>query len=111
MDALGLSHALHRTNVDANVLNSPAQIIIKKENIGLHEYQHQRYQYSLFNNNDKRDKFYEDLTKVKDRLEKSAPNMQQVVYMDMKRAEVNKVYERKLRRELTGSRGLNCQYK
>lgn len=106
-----MSSTLNRNNLETNVLNSPAQIIIKKENIGLHEYQHQHYQYSLFNNNEKRDKFHEELTKIKDRLERGAPNMQQVINMDMKRAEVNKVYERKLRREMNGSGGLNWQYK
>ena len=106
-----MNSVLHRNHAETNVLNSPAQIIIKKENIGLHEHQHQNYQYSLFNNNEKRDKFHEDLTKIKDRLERGAPNMQQVIHMDMKRAEVNKIYERKLRRELNGSHGLNWQYK
>jgi len=37
--------------------------------------------------------------------------MQQVIHMDMKRANTNKVYERKLSRELTGPRGLNWRCK
>ena len=111
MDAFTATNALNRRDVDANPLNSPAKIIIKKENIGLHEHQHQRYQYSLFNNNEKRDQFYEDLSKVKDRMGKIAPSMQQVVHMDMKRANTNKIYERKLTQDLTGPRGLDWQYR
>ena len=109
MEAFTAASAFNRKDVDVNPLNSPAKIIIKKENIGLHEHQHQKYQYNLFNNNEKRNQYYEDLTKVKDRLGKVPPNMQQVVHMDMKRANTNKIYERKLTRDLTGPRGLNWQ--
>lgn len=111
MDALAMKSVLNRKDGDSSTLNSPAKIIIKKENIGLHEYQHQKYQYSLFNNNEKRDQFYEDLSKMKDRLERATPNMQQVIHMDMRRAEANQFYERKLRRDLYGRRGLNWQCK
>ncbi len=96
---------------DLSPLNSPIKIIIKKENIGLSEHQHQKYQYHLLNNNEKRDKFNEDLSKVKDRLEKAPPDMQQVIQLDMKRARKNKVYERKLSHVLLGPRGLDWQYK
>jgi hypothetical protein len=96
---------------DPSPLNSPVRIIIKKENIGLHEHQHQRYQYNLFNNNEKRDQIYDDLSKMKDRLEKAPPNMQQVIQLDIKRTNTNKIYERKLIHDLTGPKGLNWQYK
>ncbi|CAF0765279.1 unnamed protein product [Rotaria sp. Silwood1] len=96
---------------DENTLNSPPKIIIKKENIGLEEYQHQKYQFNLFNNTRKRDQYYEDLGRVKDRLEKAVPSMKQVAHADMKRINTNKVYERKLERDLTGPRGLNWQRK
>ncbi|CAF3381539.1 unnamed protein product [Rotaria sp. Silwood1] len=94
---------------DENTLNSPPKIIIKKENIGLEEYQHQKYQFNLFNNTIKRDQYYEDLGRVKDRLEKAVPSMKQVAHADMKRINTNKVYQRKLERDLTGPRGLNWQ--
>jgi hypothetical protein len=106
MDAVTIT-----SNFDESSLRSSSKIIIKKENIGLNRHQHQNYQYSLFTNNAKRDQFYEDLYKVKSRSEKKSPNMQQVIHMDMKRVKTNKVYERKLTRELTGPRGLNWQYK
>ncbi|CAF2393721.1 unnamed protein product [Rotaria sp. Silwood2] len=96
---------------DGNALNSPPKIIIKKENIGLKEYQHQKYQYNLFTHIIKRDQYYEDLSRVKDRMGKTVPSMQQVIHGDMKRINTNKVYERKLNRDLTGPRGLNWQCK
>ncbi|CAF1108621.1 unnamed protein product [Rotaria magnacalcarata] len=96
---------------DENVLNSPPQIIIKKENIGLEEYQHQKFQYNLFNSILKHDHYYEELSRIKDRLDKNAPSMQQVIHTDMKRANINKIYERKLNHDLTGPRGLNWQCK
>lgn len=111
MDAGTITGLSDKKNFDASVLHSLPKIIIKKENIGLEAHQHQKYQYSLFNNNAKRDQFYEDLSKIKDRMERAAPNMQQVIHMDMKRANINKVYERKLSRELIGPRGLNWQFK
>jgi len=94
-----------------NTLNSSVAIIIKPENIGLEEYQHKKYQYNLFNNRHKRDQYYEDLDKIKERLERGVPNMQQVIHTDMKRINTNKVYERKLLHDLYGPRGLNWQYK
>ncbi|CAF0751652.1 unnamed protein product [Rotaria sordida] len=96
---------------DESTLNSSPEIIIKKENIGLEEYQHQKYQYNLFNNAIKRNQYYEDLGRVKYRLEKTVPNMQQVNHADMKRININKVYERKLNRDLNGPRGLDWQRK
>jgi len=111
MDAITITSVSNEKNFDESTLHSLPKIIIKKENIGLEEYQHQKYQYNLFNNNVKRDQFYDDLVKIRDRLEKTAPNMQQVIDMDMKRVRTNQIYERKLSRELTGPRGLNWQYK
>jgi hypothetical protein len=111
MDAVTITSVPKEKNFDGSTLNSQPKIIIKKENIGLKEYQHQKYQYNLFTGNIKRGQFYDDLVKVKDRLEKTVPNMQQVIHMDMKRARSNQVYERKLSRDLTGPRGLNWQHK
>jgi len=111
MEAVTITSLSNKKNSDGHMFDETQRIIIKKQNIGLEEYQHKKYQYSLFNNIAKRDKFYEDLCKAKDRLERAAPNMQQVIHMDMKRANTNKVYERKLSRELTGPRGLNWQCK
>ncbi len=102
---------LDEKNSNENTLNSSVAIIIKKENIGLEEYQHQDYQYNLFNNRDKRDQYYEDLDKIKDRLGRNVPNMQQVIHKDLKRINTNKVYERKLLHDLYGPRGLTWQYK
>lgn len=96
---------------DDNELNGPDKVIIKKENIGLEEYQHQKFQYNLFNNIIKHDHYYEELLKIKDRLEKTVPNMQNVIHADMKRANINKIYERKLNHDLTGPRGLYWQRK
>ena len=111
MDSIGVTNVLSEKMSEGATLNSPTKIIIKKENIGLEEHQHQSYQYSLFTSNSKRDKFYEDLCKVKDRLEQAGPNMQQVIQLDMKRVNTNKLYERKLSRDLTGPRGLDWQCK
>jgi hypothetical protein len=106
-----ITNLSERKMLDGSTLNSPQKIIIKKENIGLEQHQHQQYQYKLFNNNGAHNKYYEDLTKVKDRLEKAVPNMQQIIHIDMKRVKTNKVYERKLNYDLTGPRGLNWQCK
>lgn len=96
---------------DEGTLSSLPKIIIKKENIGLEEYQHQKYQYNLFNHLLQHDHYYEDLCRVKDRLQKVAPNMQQVIHADMNRANTNKIYERKLIQILNGPRGLDWQCK
>jgi hypothetical protein len=110
MDGVTTTGLSDGKNFEGNTLNSPLKIIIKKENIGLEPYQHQKFQFNLFNNT-KRDQYYEDLCKVKDRLEKAVPNMQQVIQSDMKRVKINKVYERKLHRDLTGPRGLNWRFR
>jgi hypothetical protein len=111
MDGVTTRIESDKKDSNANVVNSPLKIIIKKENIGLEEYQHQKFQYNLFNQIVKNNQYYDDLCKVKDRLEKTVPNMQQVIHIDMKRVKTNKVFERKLTRDLTGPRGLNWQFK
>ncbi len=69
------------------------------------------YQYSLFNKLPKRNKYYEDILGIKNRSEKTIPNMQQVIHADMERMKTNKVYDRKLSRDLNGPKGLNWQCK
>ncbi|UJR35148.1 hypothetical protein I4U23_027917 [Adineta vaga] len=92
-------------------LGNTVKIIIKKGDIGLEEYQHQNYQYNLFNNRNKHDDYYNDLNKIKERFDKTIPNMQHVIQMDMKRMNTNKLYERQLKHAVHGPRGLDWQYK
>ncbi|CAF1632964.1 unnamed protein product [Adineta ricciae] len=90
---------------------SSDEVRIKKENIGLEDYQHQDYQYHLFNNQNKHDSYYKDLSKIKVRFDKSIPNMQQIIRTDMKRISINKLYDRQLKEIVHGPRGLDWQYK
>ncbi|CAF1155852.1 unnamed protein product [Adineta ricciae] len=85
---------------------SSDEVRIKKENIGLEDYQHH-----LFNNQNKRDSYCEDLNKIKVRFDKSIPNMQQIIQTDMKRININKLYDRQLRETVHGTRGLDWQHK
>ena len=66
------------------------------------------YQSILLTNVIKRHQSYEDILGRKDRI---APNMQQVINTDMERMKTNKVYDRKLNRDLYGPKGLNWQCK
>ena len=60
----------------------------------------------LMNNVVKRNQFYEDILMRKDR---TMPSMQQVINTDMERIKTNKVYDRRLNRDLNGPKGLNWQ--
>ena len=96
---------------DANALNNAPDLIIRKENFGSESYQQQQYQYNLLNNLRKREHYHEDLLKARERLQKPAPTMQQVIHVDMKRLKINKIHERKLQQNVAGPRGLTWQHK
>ena len=74
-------------------------------------HQQQQYQLNLLNHLGKSEHYYEDLAKMRDRLKKPVPNMQQVVHADMKRVKTNKVFERQLHQNVSGPRGLIWQKK
>jgi hypothetical protein len=84
--------------------HGPTEMIVTKENIPL-----KSSQFILLNNIVKHDRYYEDAGRIKDRLDKSLPNMQQVIQTDMERMKINKIYERRLKHDLTGPRGLDWQ--
>lgn len=88
------------------MLQSSTEVVLPKENLGL-----KPYQYILFNNLVKRNQYYEDIMGTKDRYERSNINMQQVIHADMERMKTNKVYDRKLNRDLNGPKGLTWQCK
>jgi len=88
------------------MLQNPTEVIVAKGSIGL-----KPYQYILFNNMVKRNQHNEEIMGTKDRLEKSIPNMQQVIHTDMERMRTNKLYDRKLHRDLNGPKGLTWQCK
>ena len=103
---------LSETNkFDQDALNSPPALIIKRENLGLEPHQQQQYQFNLLNRLGKSDRYYDDLGKMRDRLKKPAPTMQEVVQADMKRVKTNKVFERQLHQNVSGPRGLIWQQK
>lgn len=54
----------------------------------------------------KRNQFYEDILPRKDR---TMPSMQQVIHTDMERMKNNKLYDRRLNRDLNGPKGLTWQ--
>ncbi|CAF1065664.1 unnamed protein product [Adineta steineri] len=111
MDEVTTTTIEFQKDSNENELTNLLEIIIKKQNIGLEEHQHQTYQYHLFNNQIKRNNYYEDLIKIKDRLEKTIPDIQHVIHRDIKRMNTNKIYERQLIHILNGPKGLNWQYK
>ncbi|CAF1491024.1 unnamed protein product [Adineta steineri] len=84
------------------MLNSSKEVIFRRENSDQH---------MLFDDIVRQDQYYDDLGKLRHRLHKSTPNIQSIVLTDMDRSKMNKIYERKLDRELSGPRGLNWQYK
>ena len=59
---------------DSNALNTEPDLIIKKDNFGSESYQQQHYQYNLLNNLRKRDHYYEDLAKMRDRFSTTSSN-------------------------------------
>jgi hypothetical protein len=69
------------------------------------------YQCILINNMIKQNRPYEDVIETKYRLERTVPNMQQVIHTDMERMKTNKLYDRKLNQDLNGRKGLNWQCK
>ncbi|CAF0845800.1 unnamed protein product [Didymodactylos carnosus] len=73
------------------------------------KYHYQPYQKILFNNIIKRGKHYEDIMKLKDRIDRPIPTMQAVIRSDMERHKTNKVFERRLKENISGPRGLNSQ--
>ncbi|CAF1500515.1 unnamed protein product, partial [Adineta steineri] len=77
------------------MLNSSKEVIFRRENSDQH---------MLFDDIVRQDQYYDDLGKVRHRLHKSTPNIQSIVLTDMDRSKMNKIYERKLDRELTGPR-------
>jgi hypothetical protein len=88
------------------MLNSPTGVFLSKGKIGLKPYRHM-----ICNDMVRHRQYYEDVGKLKDRLQKTVPNIRQVMLKDMARMKTNQVYERILNHDLTGSRGLNLQYK
>jgi hypothetical protein len=88
------------------MLKSPTGVYLPKGKIGLKPYRHM-----ICNDMVRHVQYYKDVGKFKDRLQKTAPNIRQVMVKDMARMKTNKVYERILNRDLTGSRGLSLQYK
>ena len=101
-----------RTNIHTfirkfkQMLHSPRAVVVNEETPSA-----RTYQYVLFNNMRKQNQWYEDVLGSKSRLDRSAPNMQQVIHTDMERMKTNKVYDRKLNRDLNGPKGLNWQCK
>ncbi|CAF2377421.1 unnamed protein product [Rotaria sp. Silwood2] len=65
----------------------------------------------IFNNMVKRNQYYEDVEKMKYRLEKFVPNIQQVNQTDAKRVKTKRVYQRKVTQDLTESKDLNWRRK
>lgn len=94
-----------------NPWRANAGMIITKDNIGLANYQHQMYQYHLFNHRSKHDQYYEDMHKVKSRMSRTLPDMQRVVHTDLQRDHVNRFYDRQLQQAVSGPRGLHWQHR
>jgi len=85
------------------MLQSTSKIVYNYGNVPLQSYEH-----LLLNNGAKREQLYEDILGIKER---SIPCMQQVIQSDMERMKTNKVYDRKLNRDLHGPKGLTWQCK
>jgi hypothetical protein len=88
------------------MLKNPTKVILNKGNDGS-----KSYQYILFHDLVKRNQDYQNVVGVKDRSQRSAPNMQQIIRTDMERLKTNKIYDRKLDQDLNGPKGLNWQCK
>jgi hypothetical protein len=101
-----------RTNIHTfnrkftRMLHSPRAVAVNEETPAA-----RTFQYVLFNNILKRNQWYDELLGSKARLDRTAPNMQQVIHADMERMKTNKVYDRKLNRDLNGPKGLSWQCK
>ncbi|CAF1028865.1 unnamed protein product [Adineta ricciae] len=52
----------------------------------------------------------EDAEKARDRLQRTAPDRQQVVLLDMERQRMNRIYDRRLQIDMAGPGGLHRQY-
>ncbi|CAF1444404.1 unnamed protein product [Didymodactylos carnosus] len=77
---------------------------------GVNKCHFQPYQKILFfNNNDKCEKHYANIMKLKDRINKPAPTMRTVILSDMKREKANKVFEQRLKENISGPGGLSRQ--
>ena len=52
----------------------------------------------------------ENSDKFRDRIQKTNPNLQQMVLMDLERRRINQIYERRRHLDITGPGGIEWQY-
>ncbi|CAF1248647.1 unnamed protein product [Rotaria sordida] len=88
------------------MLNNAINGVLTKSKVGSKPFQHR-----IFNDMIKRNQYYEDVEKTKYRLEKSAPNVQDVNHTNIKRVKTKKVDQRKINHVLPEPRDLNRRYK